>query len=163
MERRILSGGLAIPLFMTALLLGGCSGIKAYPNRLAKNLTVTTAADSGSAFSSVKTAVDIYSVDDKCKLAYEGTVQLKKPSVNIGIPVGRRSYLDFVFATSGFLSSSTSTVTQGALLMPRKGYSYAFHATYKDNIYNVEMKEKGPKQKNGRNAELKDLSACSSR
>ena len=69
-----------ILLFVFSLVIG-CSGIKTYPNTTNKNFHMTTETDSGSMLSKVRAAVDIYRVDADCKTEYEGTVQLKNPSV----------------------------------------------------------------------------------
>ena len=152
---------LIIPL--AATLFSGCSGVKTYPNTLTKNIKVRTSTSSGSIFSSVGAAVDIYSVDSKCKTTYEGTVQLDKSSVDIGITVGKTSYLGFIFATSTFLAGSSSTITQGTLLTPMAGYKYDVTATYQDSIYNVEIREKRPKRSKKRNIALKELDSCESK
>ena len=141
-------------------ITAGCSGIKTYPNNLKKNLHVKIEKDSGSFFSSIKTTVDIYKVNKDCSTEYEGTVQLSKPTAEIGIPTGRLSYLAFVFASSGFLSSSSSTTIYETMIRPRTGYSYDAKVTYLDDIYNVEIFEKKPGRKKGRELESKDLSNC---
>jgi hypothetical protein len=150
-----------ISLALAFGLLSGCSGIKTYQNTLTNNLHINTETDSGSMFSKVRTAVDIYRVDAECKTEYEGTVQLKKPSVEIGIPSDRLSYLVFVFANSGFFSNSSSMMSYDALLKPRAGYNYDVKVTYIGNIYNVVMHETHPRNKKGREIELKGLNACS--
>lgn len=149
-----------IVLLLAFSLLAGCSGIKTYPNILDTNLHIETETDSGSIFAKVRAAVDIYRVDADCKTDYEGTVQLKNPSVDVGIPSDRLSYLVFVFASSGFFSSSSGTITYDALLKPRAGYNYDVKARYIDNIYNVEIRETHPRKKKSREIELKGLNAC---
>lgn len=151
----ILFGGLLL-----ALLLGGCAGIKTYPNRHAKNLLVQTERDSGSMLTSIKMAVDIYAVQPDCSLVYEGTLQLPDQQTEIGIPAGRSSYLEFVFDNSGFFSSSSSTISSGTLLRPRKGYRYDIEARYIDAIYNVVIHEKKPGQKRGREIDPGDMRNC---
>lgn len=149
-----------IALILAPGLLSGCSGIKTYPNTLTKNLQIKIETDSGSMFSKVRTAVDIYRVDAECKTEYEGTVQLKSSSVEVGIPSDRLSYLVFVFANSGFFSSSSSMMSYDAMLKPRAGYNYDVKVTYMDDIYNVMMHEKRPGKKKGREIELKGLNDC---
>ena len=61
---------------LLVLLLGfgfltGCSGIKTYPNNLDKNLSITTTTESGSFFSSVNAALDVYHVNCDCLLKYK--------------------------------------------------------------------------------------------
>jgi hypothetical protein len=141
-------------------LMSGCSGIKTYPNKLEKNLNVEIEKDSGSFFSSIKTAVDIYTINKDCSTEYAGTVQLRKPTAEIGIPTGRSSYLAFVFHESGFLSSTSSTTTFDTMIRPRKGYSYSAKVSYMDDIYNVELFEKKAGRKKGREIETRDLSSC---
>jgi len=151
-----------IGLLLAFSLLAGCSGIKTYQNTPDKNLHIKTETDSGSMFSKVRAAVDIYRVGPDCKTEYEGTVQLKKPSVDVGVPSGRLSYLVFVFASSGFLSNSSSTITYNTLLKPRVGYNYDIKVSYIDDIYNVVIWETHPSKKKSREIELKDLNACDS-
>jgi hypothetical protein len=150
-------------IFLLAFsFLIGCSGIKTYQNSLYQNLHIKTETDSGSMFSKMRAAVDIYRVDADCKTKYEGTVQLKNPSVDVGVPSSRLSYLVFVFASSGFLSSSSSTITYNTLLKPRAGYNYDIKVSYIDNIYNVVIREVDPSKKKSREIELIDLNACNS-
>jgi len=108
----------------------------------------------------VKTAVDIYKVDKDCKTEYEGTVQLREPLVDVGIPSDRLSYLVFVFANSGFLSSTSSTLGQETLLKPRAGYSYDIEMSYLEDMYNVEIMEKRRHKSTGREVDLKGLGGC---
>jgi hypothetical protein len=142
-------------------LLSGCAGIKTYPNTPDKNLRVRTETDSGSLFSNVHAAVDIYRVDADCTTEYEGTVQLDARSVAIGIPSGRVSYLVFVFARSGLLSRS-STITYDTLLRPRAGQTYDVSVSYRDDIYNVVIREAGSQQGKGRVIGPRNLQDCRS-
>ena len=152
--------GCIVGLLLTASLLAGCSGIKPYRNVAEKNLHIKTKADSGSFFSSVRTAVDIYRVNADCKTEYEGTVQLDKPSVDIGIPSNRLSYLVFVFSSSSFFANTSGTITHNNLLKTRAGYNYEIHVSYKDDIYNVVIQETHPGGHAGREIEARKLSAC---
>src|SRR5215475_10703834 len=88
--------------------LAGCSGIKTYPNSLDKNLLVHTSTDSASIFSRVRASLSISRVDEQCRIQYEGTVDLDKSSIPVGIPVDRWTYLVFDFASSGLLANSSS-------------------------------------------------------
>jgi hypothetical protein len=147
-------------LIVTVSLLAGCSGIRAYPNTMDKNLHIQTKTDSGSFFSKVRAAVDIYRVNADCKTEYEGTIQLNEPSIDVGIPSHRLSYLVFVFSSSSFLAGSNSTVTDDTLLKPRAGYDYEIKVSYMDDIYNVVIRETHPRKVGSRDIELKDLSGC---
>ena len=74
--------------------------MRPYPNTLAKNLYIKTEKESGSIFSKVRTALEIYRVDERCQIKYEGTVRLDRPLVEVGIPSDRLSYLIFNFSCS---------------------------------------------------------------
>jgi hypothetical protein len=94
-------------LILAASLSASCS-LKPYPNTLEKNLYIRTETKSGSFLSTVRTAVNVYRVDASCRAQYEGTVELNSPSVFVGIPLGRPSYLVFNFASSSFLANTQS-------------------------------------------------------
>lgn len=145
---------------MACGLLAGCSGMKPYPNSLEKNLRIRTETKSGSIFSKVRAAVGIYRVDEQCKIEYQGTVELDTPRVPVGIPSERLSYMVFGFASSSFLANTSSTIRQETLLKPRAGYSYDIEVNYKDDIYNVVIRENHPPSGASRKIGLKGLSAC---
>lgn len=154
---------LFFPVLLLALgLLNGCSGLRPYPNTLTKNLHIRTETDSGSIFSSVRAEVDIFNVMADCKTEYQGTVKLKGPSIKVGIPSDRLSYLSFVFTNSSFLSNTRGSISQETLLKARIGYNYDIKVSYVDDIYSVAIEEKHPRRSKSREVELKDLSACDS-
>ena len=150
----------ALAGLLSLALLAGCSGIRTYPNHLDKNLRITTETDSGSFFSSVRTAVDIYHVGANCQANYEGTVQLDKPTVEVGLPAHRLSYLEFVFANSSFLANSSGKISHHNLINPRPGYDYKVRVSYKDAIYNVEIQEVFPGQMASRELGPQKLGDC---
>lgn len=154
------AGWRACGLRLLVGLLAGCSGIKTYPNLPEKNLQVRTSTDSGSIFSKVRASVSISRVDAQCRTEYEGTVNLRKDSVQVGIPAERWSYLVFHFSSSGFLSSTSSTISQATLLKPRTGYRYDAEVTYRDNTYNVVIRESRNGSADGREIALRRLDAC---
>lgn len=150
---------------LPVLLLGftfltGCSGIKTYPNNLEKNLYITTTTESGSFFSSVNATVDIYQLNTDCSLDYQGTVNLDKATVSVGIPYDKRSYLVFGFASSSFLASTSGSISYETILKPRRNYRYLINVSYIDDIYNVEIRETHPGNKSGRNIDTVGISAC---
>lgn len=146
-----------------ASLVAGCSGLKTYPDSGAKNLHVRTEAASGSAFSRMRVAVHIHQVDANCRTEYQGTVQLNEPSVQIGIPPDRLSFLVFSFSGSTFLGGSSSSISYETLLLPRAGYAYDAQASYKDNIYNVAIRESDPRRSAGREIVRRGLDECGRR
>lgn len=143
-----------------AALLASCSGIKTYRNTPDNNLQVRTDADSNSFFSSVRAAVDIHQVGTDCSTQYEGTVQLRKPMIDIGIPSNRWSRLVFVFASSSFWANRRGTITYETLIKPRAGFHYEADVTYKDDMYNVTVRETQSGSRISREIERKDLRAC---
>lgn len=151
---------------MTVALLAGCSELKVYPNDLEKNLRIRTVTKSGSIFSKVRARVDVYRIDAPCRLQYEGTVDLDRPVVAVGIPPGRPSYLAFVFASSVFLGGSQSATTHETLFTPRVGYRYDADVSYENDIYNVVLRERAPRGNGGREiaiARLDTLEGCKAR
>lgn len=140
--------------------LTACSGVKTYPNTLDSNLHVITTTDSGSVLTSVNASVEIYQVEGDCSINYAGTVQLDKPTVDIGIPTGRSSYLVFVFSSSGFLSSSSSSTSYSTLLRPRAGLQYDIDVSYLENIYNVVIHSKRPGSDKRQAIETRDMASC---
>jgi hypothetical protein len=128
----------------TALVaLAGCSGLKTYPNDLPlKNLTVRTVTASGSAFSSVRAELDVHSVDAACRTQYLGTVALDAPSVAVGIPAERASHLVVNFLSSSFLGGTRGRISRETWLSPRPDARYEIDVTYRDDLYQVVLREK---------------------
>lgn len=142
--------------------LAGCagSGLQPYPDELpAKNLSIRTATSSGSAFSSVRAALAIHSVDGQCRTRYLGTVDLDRPSVALGIAADRWSYLVFEFASSGFLGGTRGRISRGIMLRPQTGHRYEVDVSYRDDMYNVVLRERLPRGEM-RELPLRDLASC---
>ena len=157
-----ITGRVSIVLAMlwTVAFLAGCSGVKPYQSTPDNNLHIHTAADSGSWFSIVHAVVDIHRVAVDCKTNYAGTVQLNRPTIDIGIPPNRWSHLVFVFASSSFLANRSGAMTYETLVKPRAGYQYDVQVTYKDDMYNVAVRETHSSSSLSREIEHKDLRAC---
>ena len=149
-----------LAVLLDATFLAGCSGLKPYKNTPDNNLHVHTAADSDSWFSSVRAAVDIHRLTADCGTEYEGTVQLNRPTIDVGIPPKRWSRLVFVFANSSFLANRSGSITYETLLKPRSGYQYEIKVTYRDDIYNVIVRETHPSSSVTSEVEHTDLRAC---
>lgn len=116
-------------------LASGCSGLKTYPNDAPKNLRISTQLDRG-----VRTALHVHEVRGQCETRYEGTVALDQPAVEVGVPAGRPSYLVVSFDTSSFLGGQRGT-SVGTLLTPREGYRYELGVRYKQDLYDVALRE----------------------
>jgi hypothetical protein len=147
-------------LLLGLAFLTGCSGVKTYPNNLKKNLYITTTTESGSFFSSVNAAYDIYRVKTACTLEYQGTVELDKPSLSVGGPPDKLSYLVFGFSSSSFLASTSGSISYETLLKPRKGYRYKINVSYIEDIYNVEIRETHPRKSTSREIDMAGLNNC---
>jgi hypothetical protein len=146
-------------VFVLTVALGGCSGIKTYPNNLEKNLQLRTQVESGSAFSKLRASMSVFEVNAHCQTEYQGTVDLDEPSVQVGIPSGHWSYLVFDFSSSGFLSSTSTSVASRALLKPQAGSRYDIDVSYRDDIYNVTIHSVGS-DGTSRDVPLIGLEAC---
>ena len=142
----------------TAAFLADCSGMKPYQNTPDKNLHFHTAAESGSWFSSVRAAVDIHRLTADCRTEYEGTVQLNRPTVDLGVPPERWSRLVFVF-----LANRSGSMTYETLLKPRSGYQYEIDVTYRDDMYNVVVRETQPGHSVAHEVQPNDGRACQAR
>jgi hypothetical protein len=134
--------------------LAGCAGGKLYPDDLSpKNLSIRTASPDARA------VLGVHSVDAQCRAEYLGYVALDKPAVSVGIPAERWSYLVFEFSSSRFLGSSRSRISQETLLKPRAGQRYDIEVSYRDNIYNVVIREQSPRGA-WREVQPLDLASC---
>lgn len=144
------TGGSSIAVLIAGIiLLNGCTGLKPYRSDHENNLLISTQTDSGF-FSNVRTAVDIYSVDANCTTKYQGTVKLNELQVAVGLGTNETSYLVFTFTSSAFLSNSHGTTSYDTMVRPRAGYNYDVSVSYRDNIYNVSIRERnlaGPKSR----------------
>lgn len=149
----------ALVLFAAALA-AACGGAVRYADTADKNLVIRTETSSGSAFSSVKAVLGVHAVDAQCKLTYEGTVELDRPLVQVGIPPGRASYLVFEFATSSFMGGRRGSITRETLFRPRAGASYEVKVSYKDDLYDVQIRETPARGGRAREIDLAPLSAC---
>jgi hypothetical protein len=145
-----------------AHLVAGCSGITPYPNGLSKNLSVRTVTDSGTWLSHVRAAVNIHHVSEHCSSRYEGTVQLGEALVEIGLPPDRWSYLVFVFDTASFLGNRSGIITYETLMRPASSYRYEAAVTYKNDIYNVTIREFPSNRSKSRELDRVPFSACRS-
>jgi len=154
MNRRLLG------VLLAAALFAGCSGIKTYPNALPKNLQIRTQTSSGSILSTVSAEVHIHRVGAGCRVDYQGMLRLNEPLVEIGIPAEQSSLIVFVFASSGTFGGSSSSIRVEALLTPRAGYTYDAKVSYADKIYDVAIREIGPRGSSSREIERKSWKSC---
>ena len=117
-------------------LVAGCAGHRPYAGGYDKNLSLRSSVQSG-----MRAAVDVYSLDGQCRAQAEGRVALDEPRIEVGLPQGRASLLVFEFTGSSFLGAQRSSMTKRLMLTPRPGRRYEARVEYRDNLYNVELRE----------------------
>ena len=137
-----------------ALALGACSGLKTYPNDGLKNVHVATQTERG-----VRAALHVHEVNGECTTRYQGTLALDRPVLDLGVPAGRPSYLVVSFDTSSFMAGSRST-SVGTLLTPRSGYEYELAVRYKQDIYDMVLREIDRDKGVSRQLARRPLSGC---
>ena len=144
-----------------AFIMAGCASDRRYASLPEKNLTIRTELHSGSALSSVRAVLGVHTVGAQCELAYEGSVQLDQPVVRLGIPSGQSSLLLFRFANSSFLGGKQGSIDRETLLRPRAGATYDVLVTYKNDLYDVVIRETLAPAGQGRDVPLAALRGCS--
>ena len=110
--------------------------------------------------SKLRAAIHIHRVGADCLTEYEGTVRLDQPSVELGIPAGRTSLVAVTFSSSSALGGSSSSVRYATLLTPRSGHQYEVKVSYRENIYDVTIREIDPRRSSSRAIERRDPAAC---
>lgn len=123
-------------------LLAGCSGLKNYRSDYQANLFITTDTPASGWLSDVDAALDIYQMRDDCGVDYQGTVNLRDPLVEVGVPAGVAAYLVFRVESSAFLTNTYSSVGYDVAFYPDFGHVYDVNVVYRDNIYDVEVRER---------------------
>jgi hypothetical protein len=124
-----------VAIALAIVVLAACSGLKTYPNDAPKNLHVATQTERG-----VRAALHLHQVNGECATRYEGTLALDQPALDVGVPAGQPRYLVVSFDTSSFTGGSRST-SVGTLLTARTGYEYELAVRYKQDIYDVALRE----------------------
>ena len=137
-----------------AALVAACAGGSRYADLPEKNLVVRTEV------SGARAVLGVHAVDAQCKPTYEGFVELDQPVMRVGIPERRTSYLVFEFATASFWGGRRGSITRETLLRPRPGASYDIRVTYKDDLYDVVIRETSARGSGSRVLELAGLGAC---
>jgi hypothetical protein len=138
---------------VAAGLLAGCGGAVRYADPGGGNLVIRAQ------LSDARAVLGVHAVDAQCKPVYEGTVELEPGVTRVGIPPGRLSYLVFEFATSSFWAGRRGSITQETLLRPQPGAVYDVRVSYKDDLYEVAIRETPPRGR-PRDIELAGLGAC---
>ncbi|MDH4094722.1 MAG: hypothetical protein OEV81_08030 [Betaproteobacteria bacterium] len=140
-------------LLLGAALAAGCGGAVRYADPGGENLVIRTE------LSDARAVLGVHAVDAQCRPVYEGTVGLEPGVTQVGIPPGRLSYLVFEFSTSSFWAGRSGSITQETLLRPRPGATYDIRVTYKNDLYEVTIRETPPRGR-PRDIPLAGLRAC---
>jgi hypothetical protein len=140
-------------VLLGAVIAAGCGGAVRYADTGEKNLVIRTQ------LSDARAVLGVHAVDAQCKPVYEGYVELEPGVTEVGIPPGRLSYLVFEFATSSFWAGRRGSINQETLLRPRPGATYDVRVTYKNDLYEVAIRET-PRGGRARDIELAGLGAC---
>ncbi len=128
-------------LLVVPALLAGCS-VKSYPNDLPKNFLLNTVIHKSSSFRDTGLAVDIHTLNAKCETDLLGRVYVDDPKTEVGVPVDRPVFLDFIFVSHTAISGTTSVVRYQTVMTPRSGHHYDADVSYNKGIYNVVITEK---------------------
>jgi hypothetical protein len=147
-------------LALAMSLSAGCSGVKTYPDTHDKNLQIRSETVAGSPLFRLRTELGVYRVDERCELEFEGVVKIEQPTVSLGVPTDRWSYLVFTFSDSSFLSGTSSSINRETLFRARAGYRYDIAVSYKKDIYHVAIREIPQRGGAGREVNFRDIRAC---
>ncbi len=128
-------------LLLVPAVLAGCS-VKSYPNDLPKNFHVNTVIHKTSTFRNTGLAIDVHTVNGRCETDFLGRVYVDDPKTEVGVPVDRPVFLDFIFVSKVALSSDSSVVRYQTVMTPRSGYVYDAEVSYNKGIYNVAITER---------------------
>jgi hypothetical protein len=145
-----------------AIAMAGCSSVPSYPDTLPKNLHVTTQVDSSGGPSTVA-EFDVHRLNARCETEHLGRVYLDNGTRDVGLPVDAPVYLDFIFASKGFLSPNVSAIRHTTLLTARSGYDYSAQVKYVKGIYSVVIREARKGATPSRVVERAPLSDCKQR
>jgi hypothetical protein len=134
--------------------LAACAGAKLYPNDAEKNLVVQSRIDAGT-----RASLHVSGVGAGCAAEYQGRLALDQPSISVGLPAGRLSYLEVAFEKSSLLGGARS-MSAGTLFRPREGYRYELTVSYRDSIYAFTLRELEPGGKPGREIPRREIGRC---
>jgi hypothetical protein len=126
-------------LALASMLVTGCSNVRPYPNSYDKNVRVHTKAESGEFFSRVRVDIDIFDLVEPCRVAYRGSMELDRPTIDIGLPINNPSYIEIGFTRNSL--GGRSTIAYDTVLSPRPGYFYDAEVNYSDGIYGAVIRE----------------------
>ena len=141
---------------VTLACLAGCASTRPYSSDGSANLAVHSAIEKG-----VSAALHVHGGGAGCATEYRGSIDLDRPLAEIALPPGSPAYLVVSFDTSSFFGGSRSS-SVGTLVTPRAGQRYELFVSYRDDVYDVSLREAGVRGRPGRELPRRELSACRS-
>ena len=146
-------------VLVVTLSLAGCSGLRPYPNTVAKNAVIHVQTDSGTLLSRTGVELDLYTVDVGCGSKYLGTLELHDASIELGLPLDTQVRLAYVFARSALLGTSGTTTIE-MIVTPQRGHRYEFDISYLKTGYTATGRRFAPGQAHGTDIEHARLLDC---
>lgn len=131
-----------------AVSLAGCSGLRTYPNSVAKNAVVHVQTDPGTLLSRKGVELDLYTLDAGCGSKYLGTLELHDGSVELGLPLDAQIRLAYVFTRSALLGTGGTTIIE-MIVTPQRGHRYEFDVEYLKTGYTATGRDFAPGQARG--------------
>ncbi len=136
------------------LLLTSCATVRSYSYQGIDNLVINSSTDDH-----IDTAIDIYDARNPCQLKYQGSIQVTPISMTTGLAVDVNHYLVINFSSSSMWTGDRNIGVQ-SVLRPEQGFSYQYDLSYKDSIYNVELREINTRTGKSRIRESDVLESC---
>jgi len=144
---------------LMALSLGGCSGLKTYPNAMEKNALVHVQSNRTGLLSRFGVALDLYTVDARCGSQYLGTLELDQETVQLGLPLEQKVLLAYVFSHDAMLGTSGTAVIE-MMVTPHRGEHYEFNVSYLKEGYSATGQVFAPGNPQAREIEYARLQDC---
>ena len=131
-----MSLGRTAVLVLVTGAVAACSSAFPYRSAGPENLHIATDLRSGTAI------MRVYETKGKCSWNYQGTVELSRRNLQVGLPVNRQSYLVFIFEGGNYFAGYHS-IDYDMYLTPRPGYRYEAEVSYNNDMYDVTIYERG--------------------
>ena len=157
-----------VVILAMAVVGSACSGLPTYESTSPPNLGVNVKVSRGGPLSISARGVTnfgvflhINAINPACAGAYLGSVKIDSSPAKIGIPADQLVYLTFEFSGHNFLTRGSGGTSWSSLLTARKGFQYEIDVEYTDDMYSVNMFERGPANGARRQVEHRSLRTCS--
>ena len=146
-----------MPIALAALFLIGCSAVRPFHEAPERNLHVRVKLKDDDA--KIRADLDLFAKVDKCNDSYIGSVELNKPVMDIGLPIGKELHLTYSVTRNSF-SGGRRTLNFLSSLTPRPGYEYYADLSWVDGMYNLEVFESQGRGKGKHRIALNPAQGC---